>query len=253
VSHFHVSLTYFGGLERFLAFNLYFALAPVENSSGLAFAGISQILSATTTVCATGLIALKIYTVTRKSGGNYTYSKVIEILVQSAALQSLVMIVDSIAEIGTYILVASNSNNIALALAFLQIAAYSSSCRLAVMVRVYFILLFPRKKLIHPIKQGIAPTLIAFRVAEERPRTEVDSTSRESPLSGLAFKHSARHSDTESDAKRTWMSTIRFGSVQRDDPVISVNLGNDLVDEAMSSERGQSIEKGMHIKGAEFV
>ncbi|KAF5324145.1 hypothetical protein D9619_011132 [Psilocybe cf. subviscida] len=164
-----------------LACDLY--LAVIRGDTGALMGGLSQVLSATTTVCATGMILLKIILVTQKSRARYSYSKVIEILVQSAALESFVQIVASIAAIVSSKVLESSSFNVSLVLFFLPLGAYASSCRLVVL--------------------GIAPTLIAFRVADEKPRIETKTASRTSPLSKLTFRRSTGSTDAESGAQRS--------------------------------------------------
>jgi hypothetical protein len=192
-------------------------MSSETSGSALLGKGLSELISAATTVCATSMIVLKIILVTRKSRAHYSYTKIIEILVQSAALESVVMMVNCFADIGQYAFSAFNHNNGSFLL--LQLSTYASAFRFFVIVRVY---LFPELAAVtdRPT-QGVAPTLIAFRVAEETPRTEVNSTNKSSPLSRLAFRRSAHHTDKESGVQHTWISTIRFGSTHRDDPVIS--------------------------------
>lgn len=57
--------------------------------------------------------------------------------------------------------------------------------------------------------QGIGPTLIAFRVAEEPSRDEINATSRSNSPSFLTFRRTAR--DTISDTQRPEVSTVQFG------------------------------------------
>lgn len=53
---------------------------------------LSSLLSAVTTLSATFLIALKIVLITRTNRMQHSYSKIIEILIQSAGLVSFVML-----------------------------------------------------------------------------------------------------------------------------------------------------------------
>lgn len=224
---------------------------PLGASSTLLFAGLSEFLSAATTVSATSMIALKIILVTRESHARYSYAKVIEILVQSAALESLVMIVNCIADIAQYALAASNSNNVTLELVILQISAYASAFRIFAKVCIY---LFPESAVVtDEIIQGIAPTLIAFRVAAETPHTEVNSTRQSNPLSRLTFRRSARCTNQDNGVQQTGISTIRFGSTQSDGPVISIHSRVGVDDGLMPSRCRASIEKEMHIIGAQAV
>jgi hypothetical protein len=109
-------------------------ITPPETNSPVLSIGLTQFLSAATTVCATAMIALQIIIVTRQSRAGYSYSKVIEILVQSVALESLVLIVNSICAVATYVLLESNSADATLEITSMQIFAYASACRILVMV-----------------------------------------------------------------------------------------------------------------------
>lgn len=120
--------------ELHSACNLYFGISQANNHASLLLGGLNQVLSAATTVCGTLLIALKIILVTRESRARYSYTKVIDILVQSAALESLVLTINAISEISVHIIVESNSSNVNLYVAFVQILAYTSSLRIVVTV-----------------------------------------------------------------------------------------------------------------------
>ncbi|KAF5315455.1 hypothetical protein D9619_007595 [Psilocybe cf. subviscida] len=185
--------------------NLYFGIDQATNDPTLLFAGLNQFLSAATTVFATSMIALKIILSTRDCRARYSYTRIIDILVQSAALESLILVVSAISEIALYILGEPDDSNMTLYVLFLEILTYASACRLIV--------------------TGIAPTLIAFRVAEERPSTEVDSTRKRSSQSGLAFKQFTRHVDPESPSQQIGVTAIRFGSAQEDDSIFSISSG----------------------------
>ncbi|KAF5313795.1 hypothetical protein D9619_013709 [Psilocybe cf. subviscida] len=135
------------------AANVYFAIIPFGHFSALFSLGLALFLFAATTVCATAIISLRIILVTRKSGARYSYTRFIQIIVQSAPLESFVLTLNSTISFAVYIVGQSRSNNVALVIALTRVMAYTSDCRMIVM--------------------GIAPTLIAVRVAEETPRTEV--------------------------------------------------------------------------------
>ncbi|KAF5313766.1 hypothetical protein D9619_013679 [Psilocybe cf. subviscida] len=175
------------------------------------------LFSAATTVLATSMIALKIILVTRESRSQYSYTKVIEILVQSAALQSAVLLVNGIIVFMAYVdptlLVA-------------QMNAYTSSFRRVLM--------------------GIAPTLIAFRVADEEPRTEITVTNRSAPISHLTFRRSTRGMDTDSRSQRTWISTIHFDGSDREDYSHRARSQDGL-------SKREIMEKDMYISGPQLV
>lgn len=100
------------------------------------------------------------------------------------------------------------------------------------------------------ILQGIGPTLIAFRVANEPPRTEVNKTSEASPLSRLTFRRTARHSDIDSQTPSAWGST---GGEHLSSDLI--HMGVDVQAISFTEQESQeSMEKREHIRiGAESV
>lgn len=64
---------------------------------------LALLFSATTTVSATSLIALKIVLVTRRSRMQHSYAKIVEILIESAALVSIVLLGVAILELISYV------------------------------------------------------------------------------------------------------------------------------------------------------
>ncbi|KAF5313786.1 hypothetical protein D9619_013721 [Psilocybe cf. subviscida] len=183
------------------ACTLYLALIPFGATSSVLSIGVGLFLSAATTVCATAIISLRIILVTRKSHARYSYTKIIQIVVQSAALESFVLTLNSTISFAVYVVAQSRSNNVVLVIVLTRVMAYTSACRMMVM--------------------GIAPTLIAVRVAEETPRTDVDATSQSERISRLTFRRSTHHTDTDDGAQRTGISTMQFDSARIDDPDIS--------------------------------
>lgn len=67
--------------------------------------------------------------------------------------------------------------------------------------------------------QGIGPTVIAFRIAEEPPRTEVNPSSRSSPLSRLTFRRTARDTTFNSQVQDSHISTTQFISAQEEENI----------------------------------
>lgn len=82
------------------------------------------------------MIALRILMVTRKSQAQYSYSRVIDILVQSAALESFIMVVDCMANLVEYALLNSDSDKVTLESVLWQIVYYASILRSVVAVCV---------------------------------------------------------------------------------------------------------------------
>lgn len=86
---------------------------------------IATLASALTTVTATLLIALKIVIVTRKSSMHHSYAKVIEIIVESGALVSTIMLAEALLELVSFLQpfdLATKSGQI-----LVQLAEYVSS------------------------------------------------------------------------------------------------------------------------------
>ncbi|KAF5313782.1 hypothetical protein D9619_013725 [Psilocybe cf. subviscida] len=191
-------------------------------SEGRLFWALASIFSAATSIISTCLIAKKTLSSTGTLPKGNPYPKPIEILVQSAGLQSFVLLVNAMVSI---VIAAENAQFGSHSDALLtQMSAYIFTCSRAAM--------------------GIAPTLIAFRFADEKPQVAVNTTSRSSPLSRLTFARSARRTDTETGADRTRISTIRFGTVQRDNDDAGI-LSDRGVDNQL--ERKESNEKVQHI------
>lgn len=110
------------------------------SATAILYTGLALLFSAATTVSATLMITLKIIIVTRRSHARYSYTRIIDILVQSAALESSAMVVAFVAAITEYELFTSNSNDGSLDVWFLQLSSYSSVFRIVVAVCHYFIL-----------------------------------------------------------------------------------------------------------------
>ncbi|KAF5310294.1 hypothetical protein D9619_010139 [Psilocybe cf. subviscida] len=143
-----------------------------------------------TTISATFLIALKIILVTRYSRTQYLYAKILEILVESAALVSIV----------------------ALGITVTELLAYahpyqldSTTGRLSYYLRQYF------SSLQGPAI-GIGPTLTTFRVVAQPPQTEVGPPHNTSVLSRLTFRRTGHNLNTDSQLPHIHTSTIRFES-----------------------------------------
>lgn len=100
--------------------------------------GVSLILSGITIACATVLISLRITLVTRKRFTRYSYTRIIDILVQSAALETVVLILNAIATFVSATQFKSNpDNDSAIAILAVQVLGYASSCRVVVMVCIH--------------------------------------------------------------------------------------------------------------------
>lgn len=191
------------------------------------------LLSAATTVFATLLIALRIILVTRESRCFYSYTKVIEILVESAAVQSAVLLVAGVINV----MVAERPTDVGVLL-----VAYTSVFRRTIVVMISLYL----SDNITPTDaktQGIAPTLIAFRVADEKTHTENNSATRTSPLMHITFKRSTYGADTNSVAQRTWMSTVHFDRTHREDDDASIHSDMTL----------EGTKKATHVTGLDEV
>lgn len=168
---------------------------------------LAEFSSFTTTVAASSLIALKIVLVTRKSHMRHSYAKVIEIVIESAVLVSIVLLGIAILEVGSY--VHTYHMRTASGRALYQTFEYLSYCQGPITVRVFTTV---NVAVITLAVQGIGPTLIAFRVAEEPPHNEINSTKRTGPVSRLTFRRTARRPGKKSQAADVQPSTNGFGT-----------------------------------------
>ncbi|KAF5329247.1 hypothetical protein D9619_009241 [Psilocybe cf. subviscida] len=150
--------------------------------------GISDILSSITTMSATTLITLRIIMVTRRSPIRSSYRQIIEILLESAAIYSIVLL----------------THGILLIVDFIHPFDIRSPSGVAMWELSMYI------NFIQPPVTGIAPTLIAFRVAEEKPKSEATGTG---PLSRLTFKRS--QSNRGHEITSGILSTLRLGRDNR--------------------------------------
>lgn len=125
----------------FQACSLVVAILPSDTKSPLLLLGLTQFFSAATTVCAILMITLKIIHVTQKSPERRSYSRVIEILVQSAALESIVMTLNSMVEFTGCAFLESNSASNNLVIVFLELNAYLLAWRIALPVRILHVAL----------------------------------------------------------------------------------------------------------------
>jgi hypothetical protein len=94
--------------------------------------------------------------------------------------------------------------------------------------------------------QGIAPTLIAFRVAEENSQAQNDNTSRTTPLSRLTFRRSTRQTDAES-GQDSRTSDMRFVTDGREGHGASVYSNVGLNSDVASSTQGESAADNQNI------
>lgn len=150
---------------------------------------LSMLLSFTTTALATSLIALKIYLATRQTQRYYCYTKIIEILVQSAAILSIIQLGLAILSLMDFVqqfdLTTTRGN------AGYQLIEYLVNIQGPISVSNFgsadynYLSWWP--------SQGIAPTLIALCVMEEGSKPESGSTIRSTPPSKLTFRR-ATHS-----------------------------------------------------------
>ncbi|KAF5321955.1 hypothetical protein D9619_000016 [Psilocybe cf. subviscida] len=177
------------------------------------FTTLVAFFSFMTTVSATSLIAWKIASLTRESHIRHSYTKVLQILVESAALVSVVLS-------GVFILSLIDAVHIfnlgtMRGKVMLQMASYFGYMQGPVI--------------------GIAPTLIAFRVAKGGPlQTEINGTN---PPSHLRFRRAA---DNNNVTPRTMVSTMEFGPSQGEDSLSTVQTR---VDMETTGEAQESMDK----------
>ncbi|KAF5321952.1 hypothetical protein D9619_000015 [Psilocybe cf. subviscida] len=145
-------------------------LVPASIESAVLTETFGMLCSLITTGSSTFLIALKIVLVTRRSHMQHTYGKILEILIQSAALVSTVLLIMAILQIYSYVHAFKPST--ASGRSLIQMSIYLACLQTPVTV--------------------FAPTLITFRASEESPQIEVNTTRRTSSFSRLTFKRTAR-------------------------------------------------------------
>ncbi|KAF5309194.1 hypothetical protein D9619_012831 [Psilocybe cf. subviscida] len=150
---------------------------------------LTMLCSLLTTLSSTFLIALKIVLVTRQSPTHHTYAKIVEILTESAAIVSIFMLGTTVLDLILYVHPFDMSTRGGM-------FCYQLQVYLASMLSLVL---------------GIAPTLIAFRVAEEPSHQETSATRRSGPLSRLTFRRVIRSTDTHSHAPHTGVCTTCSG------------------------------------------
>ncbi|KAF5311104.1 hypothetical protein D9619_007632 [Psilocybe cf. subviscida] len=179
------------------------------------------------TVSATCLVILKIVLITRRSHMRHSYAKIIEILVQSAALVSIVVVGSAIPEAYNIIqpfALGTTTGNV-----LYRMDQYTSYILCPVL--------------------GIGPTLIAFRVAKEPSKTLINATKGAMLLSRLIFQRTARN--TSSDGETT---EFRVGSGHPPDKPGSDQHHSDVEGrENIAPAQENTIVETMGIAGAEFV
>lgn len=158
---------------------------------------IAIFVSAMITLFATVLITLKIMIVTRRSQVQHSYTKVIEILIESATTTSAILLLDSI-----LLLIASqrsqpqNTDTLSELLPWL-ILNYVEAIRVPITVCLWYNIPNYVKALTRLVK-GISPTLISFRVVQKTRTAEIHPTGRRGFLSRLTFKRLSLHPETNS-------------------------------------------------------
>ena len=173
---------------------------------------IAALATAMTTASATFFIVLKIVLVTRKSRMHHSYTQIIVIIVESGALVSVLMLAAAFLQLISFVHpldLESTSGKI-----LFQVGEYVSALKTSIIVRCVGGFLIFINILIN--YQGIGPTLIAFRVSEETPRTEVDPTSRSRTLSRLTFRRTTRGTTSNSQARDSHVSIIRSMSAHEE-------------------------------------
>jgi hypothetical protein len=115
-----------------------------------------------TTISASSLIALKILLVTRQSHSPYSYAKTIEVIIESAALVSVVFLLVAIFNVVSYVH---------------PLDIGTASGRVLFQTSVYLLYL-------QVPFTGIAPTLITLRVGQDPSRTSLKSSKWTRSISG---------------------------------------------------------------------
>ncbi|KAF5317745.1 hypothetical protein D9619_012549 [Psilocybe cf. subviscida] len=214
---------------------------PLHGRLNYLLAFCAQLASLATTASATSLIALKIIRTTRESQMHYSYTRIVQILVESAALVSIVGLGVGSLQLVTYIQPYDMSTSSGRLL--YQLLQYLAAVQTPIMVGdsvVVFIVVHH----LNTASQGIGPTLIAFRVAEERSQTRDHATStRTSPLSRLTFRRTAPGGNVDSLTPRTRASTIQFGQAHQSEQMDCVQAYVDI--DARSDASGEKAKEIM--------
>lgn len=83
--------------------------------------------------------------------------------------------------------------------------------------------------------QGIAPTLISFRVTDEAGQNEDNSINQTGPLSYFAFRQTALHTNTNSVPPTVSIPVINFGAAHLQDGMNGVQTCEGVVTQENSS------------------
>lgn len=175
-------------------------MLPLDNRTGELISSLSMISSVLTTVSATCLITLKIVVVTRRSHMRHSYDKIVEILVESAALVAVVALAVAIMDLVSFVhpdRVSTESGRL-----FYVLSEILGLVQTPIVVRVSPTTL--GFWLDNTAFQGIGPTLIALRVTEDvSQRTSANSTMKTRPLSNLAFRRTTHNTSPISQDLQT--------------------------------------------------
>lgn len=168
-----------------------------------------------TTMSATLFIGLKIFLVTRQSHMRRTYARIVIILVESAALVSVIGLLTTILIFQGYVhpskLYTTSGGEI------FQLAYYLGALVNPVMVITPVAWLIIQSTDIDI--QGIGPTLIAIRVANEPSKATSDPPSGNHALSHLTFRRSSRSTDAANEITRTTVSRVSFLAHSEQPPI----------------------------------
>ncbi|KAF5328113.1 hypothetical protein D9619_013638 [Psilocybe cf. subviscida] len=178
--------------------------------------------SSITTVSTTTLIALKIIIVTRRSRMRYSYEKIREILVESAAIVLIGTLGLTIVDMVLYVH---------------PVHLDTISGRFAYGAGEYI-------NYLQSPTTGIGPTLIAFRVAMQSPQTEVGPSHKTTAVSRLTFRRSGHDSATSNQELH---ARVSVGSIQ------SVMGGEAQEGVAAEKEQRTSVTKPEAIQHVESV
>ncbi|KAF5309188.1 hypothetical protein D9619_012839 [Psilocybe cf. subviscida] len=171
-----------------------FTNVPLGGRTNYLASSLASLSCLITTVSATSLIALKIVLVTKQNRMRRSYAKAVRILVQSAAIVSIVQ----------------------LGMTVLQLISFFHSYNVHTSTGKFCSYMYDYLGYMQGPAAGIGPTLIAFRVAEEphRDETETDLINRKSWLSHLLSRSTTSNTITDRQIAGTMAPTICFGSVQ---------------------------------------
>lgn len=154
---------------------------------------------------------------------HHSYSRIVMIVIESGALVSIVLLVVTVFMLVSYFYPYDVST--ASGRASYQILFYASNIQGPITVCIFCISM-QWLKITLPL-QGIGPTLIALRVAEEQPQTHANTATRTNQLSRLTFRRTVQNPNDNIQVSRTQLSAMGLSLSDRGE---HIETGEDCID-----------------------